>query len=86
MTKLTAEQINELIKLRGLGYTQEEIADRIGVSKATIGFRLRRLHEIAEKEGIDHLFYRTIISDYIAKMLTLISAIDKEERPKEVEK
>lgn len=40
--KLTAEQIAEAVNMRTCGYTQQRIADRLGVTQTTISTLLRR--------------------------------------------
>jgi transcriptional regulator with XRE-family HTH domain len=52
MTKTLSERdIGEIVKLRGLGYTQEEIANRLGVTSATISYQLKRINKVAREEG-----------------------------------
>jgi transcriptional regulator with XRE-family HTH domain len=50
---LTETDIGEIVKLRGLGYSQKEIAERLGVSPATISYQLNRINEIAKRDGDD---------------------------------
>jgi len=51
---LTETDIGEIVKLRGLGYSQKEIAERLGVSPATISYQLNRINEIAKRDGDDN--------------------------------
>ena len=46
----------ELIKHRGIGYNQSEIAAKLGVSVGTISYQLKRLRRLAEKEGADSVY------------------------------
>ena len=52
MTKTLSERdIGEIVKLRGLGYSQQEIADRLGVTAGTISYQLQRINKIAKADG-----------------------------------
>ena len=46
---LNQYEIRQIIQMRGLGYTQQEIADQLGVSRKTVENHLRRLREQAEE-------------------------------------
>ena len=48
---LTERDIGEIVKLRGLGYTQQQIADRLGVTSAAISYQLKRINKIARQDG-----------------------------------
>jgi len=48
---LTEKDIGEIVKLRGLGYTQQEIAKRLGVTSAAISYQLKRINKIAKRDG-----------------------------------
>lgn len=61
MQKLTIRQIATIVKLRGLGFSQKEIAEEIGdISPATISYQLKRIKKLALKEGIDEVFQHYI--------------------------
>lgn len=47
-------KIRQIIQLRGLGYTQQEIADRLGISRKTVENHLRRLRLVADKYEKDN--------------------------------
>ena len=49
--RLTGRDIAEIVKMRGLGYNQAEIAQRLGVSQSAIQYQLARINERARKEG-----------------------------------
>ena len=49
----TAEQVAVLVKLRGLGWSQQEIADEIGLSRQTVAYQLNRLKQLSQKMGTD---------------------------------
>jgi len=52
---LNQDEIGTIVKLRGLGYTQQEIANYLGISKKTVQNHLSRIREQAEEadQGID---------------------------------
>lgn len=52
LAKLMTEQGN-LMKMRALGYSQQEIAERFGVSQAAISQRISAIRKVAEKKGND---------------------------------
>ena len=53
---LTGRDIAEIVKMRGLGYNQSEIAQRLGVIQSAIQYQLARINERARKEGDDNVF------------------------------
>ena len=55
-TNLTGRDITEIVKMRGLGYNQTEIAQHLGVSQSAIQYQLARINERARKEGNDDTF------------------------------
>ena len=66
---LTEKDIGEIIKYRGLGYSQKEIADRLGVSPATISYQLNRINKIARKDGDDNAFMAFIFGAGLGLLL-----------------
>ena len=49
----TAEQVAIVVKLRGLGWSQQEIADEIGMSRQTVAYQLNRLKQLSLLKGAD---------------------------------
>ncbi|MFZ3384716.1 MAG: sigma factor-like helix-turn-helix DNA-binding protein [Candidatus Methanoperedens sp.] len=61
---LTHEEIRQIIQMRGLGYSQQEIADELGISRKTVENHLSRLREQAEEAeegGLDNLFWGILL-------------------------
>ncbi len=59
--------------MRGMGYTQQEIADELEISKKTVQNHLSRLREEAdEADDLDELFWNILIG---AGALALLSKI-----------
>lgn len=73
---LNQDEIRKIIQMRGLGYTQQEIAEHLGVSRKTIENHLRRLRKQAEEaeedNNLDDLFWGIVIG---AGALALLSAL-----------
>lgn len=73
---LSQDEIRKIIQMRGLGYTQQEIAEHLGVSRKTIENHLRRLRKQAEEaeedNNLDDLFWGIVIG---AGALALLSAL-----------
>ncbi len=53
---LDAQQIAELLKLRALGWSQAEIADKLKTSQQVIGYHLKKLKDQSKKKGTDEVF------------------------------
>ena len=58
---LSAQQISQLMKLRGLGWSQEEIAKNLGVSRQVVGYNLKKLKEKSKDKGIEEVFQAALI-------------------------
>lgn len=57
MTRILSDrEVGEIIKLRGLGYSQDEIAQRMNVSPSTISYQLQRVNQMARDKGDDKAF------------------------------
>ena len=61
--RLTSRDIAEIVKMRGLGYKQSEIARCLGVSQAAIQYQLARINARARREGNDDVFLSIMASD-----------------------
>ena len=51
--RLTSHEIARIVKMRGLGYSQSEIAKELNVSQSAIQYQLKRIKKRAQKEGED---------------------------------
>ena len=58
---LTPIQIADLIKLRALGWSQSEIAEKLNTSQQVIGYQLKKLKEQSKKKGTDEVFNAALI-------------------------
>lgn len=55
--RLTDYDKAEIMRLRALGYSNQEIAYRLGYSEPTIGYHVKQTRERAEEGGADDLFW-----------------------------
>ena len=56
MKKMDIPMTAKMIMLRGIGFKQAEISERLGVAPATISYQLRRLRKLAEDHNPNELF------------------------------
>ncbi len=61
MQKITIKDKATIVKLRGLGFNQKEIANELEVSPATISYQLKQIKKLALKEGIDNVFQHYVL-------------------------
>ena len=59
----------EIMKLRGLGFEQSEIAKRLKISQATVHNKLQGLKKRCLDEGVDTVFFEMCSKIYIPKLL-----------------
>ena len=53
---LDPKQLSKLLQLRALGWSQQEIADAIGVSRQVIGYQLKKLKKESQEKGTEEVF------------------------------
>lgn len=59
---MSPEEVALLAKLRALGWSQAEIADKLRVSQQTVAYQLRKLKELSMKNGPDQVFSKTLLA------------------------
>ena len=59
---LTPRQIAELLKLRALGWSQAEIAEKLGTSQQVIGYHLKKLKKQSKEKGADEVFNAALLA------------------------
>lgn len=52
----TEYQVAQIAKYRALGWTQQEIADKVGLSRQVVAYQLKQLKEKAADKGADDVF------------------------------
>lgn len=60
---LNPEQIQSIVMLSGLGYNQQEVANKINCSRATIAHHLNEFKKEAEENGIYDAFWSYFSTD-----------------------
>jgi len=50
-----------MVILRGLGFTQKQIARRLGLTQETVSYHLRKLREAAARQGPAALFFAVVL-------------------------
>ena len=56
MNKLSAFNLATIVKYRGLGFSQAEIADKLDVTPQAISYQLKQIKKQAQAFGIDKAF------------------------------
>ena len=59
--RLAPQDIAQIVKLRGLGYSQAEIAQHLNVSQSAIQYQLTRINERARNQGDDDTFLALVV-------------------------
>ena len=60
--RLNNRDIAEIVKLRGLGFSQTDIGKRLGVKQSAVQYQLARINKRARNEGIEDVFLALIVS------------------------
>jgi len=81
---LTPQQIASIMKLRGLGWSQKEIAETLGASQQVVAYHLKKLREKSKKVGVDDAFSAAILGGMavgagIGALALLIDQLTKKE-------
>ena len=81
-------EIAEMLKLRALGWSQEEIAKAIGTSRQVIGDQLKKLKEESLKKGSNEVFQAALIGGMAGAvtsigLIALLSELFKENSEKQ---
>ncbi len=74
----TKAQIAKMVQLRGLGYSLEEIAAEIGLSKSAVAYQLQKLKEASKNSKADEVFNAAILGGLVgaASGLAIAASID----------
>ena len=58
---LSPQQIASLMKLRGIGWSQKEIADTLGTSQQVVAYHLKKMKEEEKKKSPDDVFNAALL-------------------------
>ena len=81
---LSPQQIASILKLRGIGWSQKEIADTIGASQQVVAYHLKKLREASKEKGADDVFSAALLGGMalgagIGALALLIDQLSKKE-------
>ena len=58
---LDPSELAKLLKLRAVGWSQQEIADAIGTSQQVVAYHLKKLKEESKKTSTDDVFSAALL-------------------------
>ena len=58
---LSPQQIASLMKLRGIGWSQKEIADTLGTSQQVVAYHLKKMRDDSRQKGADDVFSAALL-------------------------
>ena len=58
---LSPQQIASILKLRGIGWSQKEIADPIGASQQVVAYHLKKMRDASRQKGADDVFSAALL-------------------------
>ncbi|MBD3260116.1 MAG: hypothetical protein GF334_00270 [Candidatus Altiarchaeales archaeon] len=74
---ISDRKLAEIIVLRGLGYTQNEIAHTLSLSKYKIWYHLNETNKQARKQGNTPTFLGILTQGYLPEILDKIKRLEK---------
>ena len=81
---LSLQQIASILKLRGLGWTQKDIADTIETSQQVVAYHLKKMREESKQTSADDVFSSALLGGMamgaaVAGLAMLIDQLTKKE-------
>ena len=61
----TKAQIAKIVQLRGLGYSLEEIAPEVGLSKSAVAYQLQKLKDESKNSKAEDVFNAAILGGLV---------------------
>jgi len=58
-------QIAQIAKFRALGWSQQEIADEVGLSRQAVGYQLQRLKKESKEKNADEVFSAALLGGLV---------------------
>ena len=59
---LSEAEIAKIVMMRGLGYSQKEIAGQLSITQGAVSYNLKQLRTAAERDGLESTFLRVMAS------------------------
>ncbi|MFH1404217.1 MAG: hypothetical protein ABIH11_08120 [Candidatus Altiarchaeota archaeon] len=69
-------QKSKLVELRGLGYTQKEIAEELGTTQAAVSYNLSKIRDQSKKDGVDETYVKIMSSGVGADVLKTLRILE----------
>jgi DNA-binding MarR family transcriptional regulator len=57
---LSNEQIARIVMMRGLGFSQSDIAKQFNITQGAISYNLKQLEDKAKKDGLEDTFIKVM--------------------------
>jgi len=73
MVKVTERDLLQMVIMRGLGFTQEEIARRLGISQNAVSYYLEKFRQRAIRETPITVFWSLVLGPLGAPPALLVS-------------
>ena len=86
MGKLTRSDLIRMMIMRSLGYSQEEIANHLGITQNTVSYYLKKFREKAQRDGPTTAFWSLVFGPLGAPAVLfgevnkILSELEEEER------
>ncbi|MFC2162706.1 hypothetical protein ACFLRF_03420 [Candidatus Altiarchaeota archaeon] len=74
---ISDKQKAKIIQFRGLGYTQKEIADKVGLTLAQVNYNLQEINDQAKKEGDNNVYMKLLSNGFLPEMIDTIQKASK---------
>ena len=72
--RLSSESIWKIVMKRGLGYTQKEIADQLGITQRAVSYRLKQIRKMCDGRT-DNRIYIELLRKSDSGVRNLLSGI-----------
>jgi len=70
MSKVTRETLLAMLVMRAMGFHQEEIAKRFGISQNTVKYYFHKMRKRVEEEGLPLVFYSVVLGPLDVPIIT----------------
>lgn len=77
---LTDFQKSKIVELRGLGYTEAEVAKKMKLTHGQVTYFLNKVNDEAKKKGDDAVYLKTMSAGIGPKMLKAFELLMKQSK------
>jgi len=67
----------QIVVLRGLGYRQGEIAEKLGLTIGQVNYHLAEINKESEERGVTATYMKVLSAGYGPQITQLIEAVQK---------